>query len=78
MRCAHMLTAGDPNAFLSLSLPFPCWFYFLQRLFINAIIKFASIFAKSKVVQRIRFVKMEQVRRMMIMVSRFLSFEALP
>ena len=35
---------------------------YLKRLFINALIKFASVFSNSKVLSRIRFVEMDQVK----------------
>ena len=35
---------------------------FLKRVFINALIKFASVFSNSKVLARIRFVEMDSVR----------------
>jgi hypothetical protein len=35
---------------------------FVKRLFINALIKFASVFSNSKVLARLRFVEMESVR----------------
>ena len=36
---------------------------FLKRLFINALIKFASVFSNSKVLARIQFVEMPEVRK---------------
>ena len=35
---------------------------YLKRLFINALIKFASVFSNSKVLSRLRFVEMHQVK----------------